>query len=158
MKPFDAELNALYDPLAKGSFVQFLSECDYRNIQVNNESPAANKDHIYWDVSGTDPDFTKHVYDVEIKTQWKGIKYPFFDIRIPARKQRTVADVFIVFNNTATAFWYIPIDVFLQSAIITLSVRNWNNDTFRSINKSRNDIYFYAKEDNYHWQELSLNG
>ena len=152
IKPFDKALSDQCDPPAKAAMVHFLVQNSYKDIEVRNESPECNIEHIYYDVAGTDTIGIRRKFDVEIKRGWNSTIYPFDDIRIPLRKINSAASEFIVFNAHCRSFFMIPRYIFCRASSICMTVRNCEWDHFKQVDKRDIHIRKYAMLNGL-WQE-----
>ncbi len=123
-KKFDRELYKQYDQIAKEIAKKLFSEM--HGVQL------IEPDNRY-SVDLVGPNGEK--VEVEVKTQWKSLDYPFSDIRIAQRKHKVLAPgtVFIVVNGPGTALVVIPAECLTDIVMVKNRYSEGEPEPFYSI-------------------------
>ena len=130
---FSRSLYNKHDASAKETAQHFLAQRNYNNFD-NTEC------YGKYDFTG-ETFFTTHKFEVEVKTAWKGITFPFQTIDVAGRKSKSEADFFIQINQSHTSLLFCPMSVVHKSDQYRKNTIYSTNELFYSINPKHVEFY-----------------
>ena len=131
-KAFDQSAYDRADTKAKKAMIGWLKERDHCRIK-------SDETYSFDIISEVDEGLPRHLYEVEMKSQWWGGEWPpsWKEIRIPYRKSRLINRwksecpddllTFVVFRGDCLKAWFIDGDTVMDSEVREVSNRRIKN-------------------------------
>ena len=126
-KPFSKELYD-EDDNAKHDLITYLTTLGYDNPRVNPDQYGID---VLAELSGE-----THGFEVEVKHNWKGRKFPFSNVHFANRKRKfaTPNSHFVMFNHERTRGLTVSGETFQNSPVVTKKTVYTDEEEFAEIN------------------------
>lgn len=108
-----------YDQIAKSKAIEFLQSKGFTHVPVVTEMYCDGDLVIYNQI--TDKNY---MIEVEVKNIWKGEKFPYKTIHVPKRKEKSRADLFIMFNSDLSFLFITKMKSILNSKVVHKATLN----------------------------------
>jgi len=145
-KPFDSQLYADND-YAKDIVINWLNSDDENHAYVN-------PDKYGIDVICDTADYRTYFYEVEVKHNWSGAKFPFGEVHFPARKQKFAKKhpenntFFVMLNSEHTHALIVDGFDFNRGSVVRKNTSVMDNDLFVEIPTFNCKFVTLVEEDN----------
>lgn len=143
MKQFNRQLYNTYDTMGKNIAISFLTALGYR-IE-NTDEAYGSHDFV------VSKDGIEKKVEVECKTSWKGVAFPYNTHSVPYRKLCSNADIFIQVNASGDCLATCPMKDVKTSPVIRKNTIYTQNEAFFNVPVSKLTYYRYK---NGNWIEM----